>query len=532
MKKFIQLFVLLLFAINSDAQDLKIINKLTLNPLGYNNIYCFTSDDYGNNYCAVEYRGVFQFDTFNYNSIKQNLILIKTNKNNIVKKYLPITSVTNLTSPNILTINNKIYVTLSFNDSITFNQITYYNPYPQVNLLIIKLDTNLIIEKVEKLNGVVSSFKNVTKFNSYQIMISSAYNCLIDTNFNTVSKDSIINTGFSSITSPNGNSFYSTAGVNKWNPPVLDSIVLQGTLPNTYGHGYMIIRHRLSDHKPLWALSLNAENPSFGGGLNSPRLSSDGNNNIIVAGGYDNSKLQLHDGSYLTPLMSGNGTYVIKYDSNGVILWKDFCINGSIYALDIDSNNDIYVAGQMYYYSDTGINVFGGIDYEAKGGLFIGKYSSTGQELWSFVFNDSFSNGGAQVSQIKVFAPDSFAIAGNYSWDSCKVDTTTIYGVLYKPNSIYMVCKVANNALQIPINNTSNNKFSITPNPAATSITISADAMPKLIRMINTFGQVIYAEMPKTNFMQIPISHLPNGIFYAQAIWQNGYMHTQKFIKN
>ena len=531
MKKLL-LMLGMIFFISSNAQQLKLKEWWTAKPSCKNEIISFTNDSNCNKYLASTFKGNFNVDTFSFNSNYQSIILIK--RKDSINKIKFIKGYSNLLATNIISFKQNLYLSFTFFDSLaidTFKFITDFNTHTAT--LLLKFNKNLEIINSKVFTGR-SSNNSLNIFDSNTIINhSNGKNYFLDSNLNILAVDSINNFGnYYGPTSANSENYFSTGGFgDKWNYPLFDSIQFQSSLPSSpyFNGGHMVVRHRVIDKKPVWAVGIIAEANNFGGAIYTQDIVADNSDNVISIGHYMNSRIRFHDGSYLTPSVTSTGSYVVKYDSNGTILWKDFCIYGSLASVDVDSSNNVYVAGQIA----PGPNTFGSQSLNSLGGMFVAKYSSTGQELWSFILsggNPSISDGS--INQIKVYAEDSFAVVGQYQYDSCTIDTTTIYGNINYPNSIYMACKVVNGALQIQDNAKPKMAFIVLPNPASGQITFQSAEVPQSIKIINALGQVQQIINPMHNNTTIFINHLPIGIYYTQAIWANGATQTQQFIKN
>nr|HPM39454.1 T9SS type A sorting domain-containing protein [Bacteroidales bacterium] len=66
------------------------------------------------------------------------------------------------------------------------------------------------------------------------------------------------------------------------------------------------------------------------------------------------------------------------------------------------------------------------------------------------------------------------------------------------------------------------NIFNIYPNPANDVLTINSNTTMNQITMINSLGQVVMNVEPNTNFYQININTLPEGIYTARITTNNG----------
>lgn len=134
-------------------------------------------------------------------------------------------------------------------------------------------------------------------------------------------------------------------------------------------------------------------------------VTADASGNVYVTGMFTNG-VDFDPGTGTFNLISSqDDAYVAKYTSSGVFSWA-FRIGGALSnetgtALAIDSNNDLYVTG---YFLSTNVDFDPGVGaafHSAANGIdiFVAKYSSTGNYIWSFSLAD---NAGAQPVSLAV----------------------------------------------------------------------------------------------------------------------------------
>ena len=72
------------------------------------------------------------------------------------------------------------------------------------------------------------------------------------------------------------------------------------------------------------------------------------------------------------------------------------------------------------------------------------------------------------------------------------------------------------------IDDISNNIFNIYPNPANNLININSNTNMSQITLLNSLGQVMMNIEPNTDFYQINIENLPEGIYSIRILTDSG----------
>lgn len=130
---------------------------------------------------------------------------------------------------------------------------------------------------------------------------------------------------------------------------------------------------------------VNTVDGPYGDGLFDVEVNND--NHVITAGYfYDSIHIQsIHLDSVMTSISSQSvQEMIIKYDENGEALWitRLEATNFKVNDINIDSNNDIYLAGS---FTDTLSFISGTNDNLTSNGsndAFVAKYTSTGEYVW------------------------------------------------------------------------------------------------------------------------------------------------------
>lgn len=295
----------------------------------------------------------------------------------------------------------------------------------------------------------------------------------------------------------------------------------------------------------LWAKHL--ESWSFGGGGNGPKIKSDKLGNSYISGHFINHATF---GNITIPAHGeyADNIFLAKFDLNGTFLWAQV-LGGSVEEIsgpmDVDSIGNTYISGyfssaQAYFGSYT--LTTGSYNY------FTAKYDSDGTCLWAKYRNSSgicaasdgyYTNdpglvtkyndagdlqwtktvSGAANNAMVATSTDVF-ITGSYngpvSFDTCNLTSTA--------NQMY-IAKLGDVAVPTSIKEMATNTFfSVYPNPASSSITLSINTSKSkgvfVLNICNTSGSLVYTETLKevqgSFTKQINLSFLPKGAYFIE----------------
>ena len=159
---------------------------------------------------------------------------------------------------------------------------------------------------------------------------------------------------------------------------------------------------------------------SFGGSSydNSYSVAVDSSNNVYITGHFQSSTINFGGGELTNAHAGWSDIFLAKFDSNGNHLWsRSFGGDSSdeAYSVSVDSSGNIYIAG---FFTSSTIDFGGGVLTNTKIGysdIFIAKFDSNGKHLWSNSFG---GNGTDIVRSIFVDKSDNLYITGYFEGSS------------------------------------------------------------------------------------------------------------------
>lgn len=243
-------------------------------------------------------------------------------------------------------------------------------------------------------------------------------------------------------------------------------------------------------------------------GKNVYLLETDGSGNLNWSGAYGGtnndegrSVVQLVDSSYAVCGITNSygagldDAYLIKTTNNGALIWDRTFGGDSIdrcFCLLNTSDNGYLLAGQTLSFGNGKSDIYA-IKTDALG--FSGCNEDSGAVYYDVI--DSISIGG----------------------DLTSGGILNSGGVLNSPTSL--VDTLCNDCLDLRTNGHGSLKdpirLNVFPNPASDYVSIVIDAEYQLegnISIFNLNGQLMYAGMMTNNFLTIPVTNFPKGIYY------------------
>ena len=151
------------------------------------------------------------------------------------------------------------------------------------------------------------------------------------------------------------------------------------------------------------------------GGSAGSAVKADGNKNIIVVGNFTGNT---NFGATNKSALGGTDVFIEKFNSNGDLQWfKTFGGNSDdkVYSVAIDSSGSILITGMFF-----GTANFGGTSFTSAGGtttpdIFVAKYDSNGDHLWSYQLGKGGIVGWNSGTGIAVDSSDNVIVIGNIS---------------------------------------------------------------------------------------------------------------------
>jgi hypothetical protein len=193
------------------------------------------------------------------------------------------------------------------------------------------------------------------------------------------------------------------------------------------GNGDTFVVKYNSGGTPLWARKIGGT-----GDDRAQSVSVDSSGNIVVAGQYDSTTLNIYaaDGTTVSFTLTPNGGtdgFVVKYDSSGTPVWaRKIAGTGTDAArtfidiaqsVTIDSSGNVIVCGnynsvQLNIYAANGTTVAFQLANTGSDDIFVVKYDSSGTFIWARRIGGTDSDLGNSVS---VDSSGNIVVAGSYA---------------------------------------------------------------------------------------------------------------------
>ena len=206
-----------------------------------------------------------------------------------------------------------------------------------------------------------------------------------------------------------------------------------------------------SSGTPLWARRIGGVGNNFG-----YSVSTDSSGNVIVAGSYSSTTLNIYaaNGTTVSLTLANTGSgdvFVVKYNSSGTPQWArrmGGTDNDIANSVTVDSSGNVIVAGS---YSSAPLNIYAANGTTVSFTLpntgagvepFVVKYDSSGTPLWARRLGGSGSDNGQSVS---VDSSGNVIMAGYYNSNPVRIyaaDGTTILFTLVRTgttNDVFVV---------------------------------------------------------------------------------------------
>jgi hypothetical protein len=162
-------------------------------------------------------------------------------------------------------------------------------------------------------------------------------------------------------------------------------------------------------------------------------------NNVYITGHTDSPSINF--GGQDLPAYGGDDIYLAKFDSNGVHRWsKRF--GGSdydwVHSVVVDSSDNVYLAGDFKSQSISfGGNPLNNVDQTlSSGDLFVAKFDSNGNHLWSKRFGGDDHD---IIYSLAVDRSNNIYITGSFKSTSITFGQTTITNASSKNEDIFLV---------------------------------------------------------------------------------------------
>jgi hypothetical protein len=228
-----------------------------------------------------------------------------------------------------------------------------------------------------------------------------------------------IDGAFSGSTDSSGNIIISGYYNSNLNIFAANGSTVSFTLANSGGSDVFVVKYD-SSGTPLWARRLGGTGNDLGNSV-----STDSSGNIVVAGRYNSSPLNIYaaNGSTVSFTLANSGgqdAFVVKYDSSGTPLWARIIagsLDDRVNSVTTDSSGNIVVAG---YYGASTLNIFAADGSTVSFTLansgdqdsFVVKYDSSGTPLWARTLGGTVND---QAFSVSTDSSGNIVVAGGYA---------------------------------------------------------------------------------------------------------------------
>lgn len=276
------------------------------------------------------------------------------------------------------------------------------------------------------------------------------------------------------------------------------------TLANAGNYDLFIVKYD-SFGNELWA-------KSAGDSLNdlAYSCSTDANNNVIVTGDFNSANLSFGSTTLVNP--GGSDIYVVKYDSNGNVLWAKSGAGNSFdgaASCSTDASGNIFVTG----YFESSSLTFGTTTLTNSGSedIFIVKYDSTGNVLWA---KGAGGNSQDLATSCATDINGNIIVAGRFYSSSISFGAITVGSL---GNWEMFVAKL-NGTVGIEEFN-SDNSINISPNPfsSQTTITFNENQNTTTIKITDILGKEIKTIHFSGKECVIEKGELERGVYFVQV---------------
>jgi hypothetical protein len=289
------------------------------------------------------------------------------------------------------------------------------------------------------------------------------------------------------------------------------------TVNTPYPTGMYIAKYSPSGNI-LWVGDYHGNDFNVGWGI-----ATDTSGNVYASGWFTGDSL-----TFGTTLLSPMGAFLVKCDSSGNVLWaksKGFIFNG----VTVDENNNPVVTG---YFTDS-VLYFGNdtLYHQGNGDVFVGKYSSSGNELWAK------TSGGTEPEEGRGVAcgPGEIVyVTGSFHSPELIFDTDTLQHSLFVPPQFFLA-KLGPEEVSTVYSDLyiSENALRIFPNPFSSQTTLLTEKAMKnaCLHIYNSYGQEV-KEVKNISGQKINLQkdQLSDGVYFIVLTEANEVIASGKMV--
>lgn len=290
------------------------------------------------------------------------------------------------------------------------------------------------------------------------------------------------------------------------------------TLTNVNNNDELFIAKYDTDGNPLWA-----KGASCIGDDRSVSLAADGSGNVIITGWFQGFPISF--GSITIPNSGSKDIFIVKYDSNGNVLWAKSgggSFSEESGAVATDGNGNVYVTG---YFGNT--ITFGSISINSllNTNIFIVKFNANGNAVWAKStggIDDERGNG------IVVDGLDNVYVTGSFDSPFLPFGSDTLTNT--GPYDVF----IAKIGLVTGVEETIVSESTIAfPNPFTeyTTLRTAAPWQNATLTITNTLGQTVKeVKNISGNAITIYRDNLPNSIYVLLLTQDNKLLVSKKIV--
>lgn len=267
------------------------------------------------------------------------------------------------------------------------------------------------------------------------------------------------------------------------------------------------------------------------------RIVSDSNGDLIVMGTYDSiADLDPGPGSFTVDATVSGGTYIIKLDSAGNLIWAK-TLFPYIREIYLDNNNAVYSTGTLYSWDspadmDPGPGTYTLAAMPNSNSAFMSKLDAAGNFKWAVMLQDTgYSSGGDICTNnlADVFSTGSFV--GRVDFDpspstyTVSSGTGTVSGSFIHKMHDGPVAVTEKPAKQPPVH--------VYPNPFSQQLNILflSGVKEAEVTIYSVAGQIVYSKhFRDIVHIQTDTGALPRGSYILEVKTENS-VHHQQLIK-
>jgi hypothetical protein len=235
--------------------------------------------------------------------------------------------------------------------------------------------------------------------------------------------------------------------------------------------------------------------------------------------------------------VSAGDMFLVKYDSLGNAVWAvNQAGNGSYNrgeGVKTDAGGNVYLVGTY-----SGLISLGGSVINPGGGqtVCVVKYNPIGSVIWAIVTEPAIAHSGSGGTDLAVSETGEVAVIGGYGCDGSGPNGNA--AVTFSSTTLtYQYCMTATASYIAKLDMVSGVRessevgmVSVYPNPTTDFLFITSDIDITGLNLYNLNGYLIKQLSTLSSSVQIDISQLPTGVYFADVITKQGCVKT-KWLK-